>query len=140
MATKMGFEGEIYYGVKGSTAATKITNVRDVTITTDTEKGDTTIRGDGTAPPIGTNRVTRVNWSCEFTMLNKTDDTSLEALRVAAAAGTAVAIRMKDKSAGKGFNGDVNLTVTEGHPINGEQTLQFNAEPNGEDRAPVIYT
>jgi len=139
MATKMGFEGLIYYGAAGSTASTALTNTRDVSITLDSEDGDTTVRGDGSSPPIETTRVTKLKWSCEFTMLMKTADAELEALQVAAAAGNPVALRMKDHSSGKGFDGDVTLTCRDGKPLNGEQTKQFTAKPNGESRTPQLY-
>lgn len=138
--TKMGFEGEIYFGAAGSTASTKLTNTRDITVNMETEDGDTTTRGAGTAPPIGTMRVTRRNFTITWTMLMKTTDTSLEALRVAAMAGTAVAIRTKDYAAGKGFDGDVHLKVNHGKPLGGEQTFEFTAIPtDAEGRDPQPY-
>jgi hypothetical protein len=139
MATKMGFEGVLYYGAAGSTAATQITNRRDVNYTIDNEKGDTTIAGAGSTPPIKTARVTAIVLSIEWTMLNRTDDTTLTALRTAAAAGTAVAIRTKDYSSGKGFDGDVILSQKDGMPIAGEQTFVFTAEPTDENRTPQAY-
>ncbi len=141
MGIKMGFEGEIYYGVAGNTAATKITNSRDVGFNLDPEKAPTTTRGDGTSPPVNTEQVVALSTSMEWNMLNKTDDTTLAALRAAAAAGTAVAFRMKDYSAGKGFNGDVTLSMKHGKPLKGEQSFDFTATPTEESgRTPVLYT
>ncbi len=138
--TKMGFEGEIFYGTAGSTAATRLTNVRDITYNFDTERGDTTVRGNSSSPPIGTNRVTRLNATIDFTMIVDSSDTELEALRVAAVAGNAVALRLKDYSSGKGYDGDVTLTMRHGKPIGGEQTIEFSAEPTrGEGRDPQLY-
>lgn len=138
--TKMGFEGEIYYGVAGSTGATQITNSRDITISLDPERGDTTVRGSGAAAPIGTKQVTGVNWSCDWNMLEKSDDTTLAALKAAAVAGTPVALRLKDHSAGSGFDGDVTLSFRAGKPLKGEQTWDFTAEPTGESaREPSLY-
>lgn len=136
---KMGFEGKIFYGAAGSTASTEITNSRDITYNMDPEKGDTTERGDGSAPPIVTERVTARVVSIEWTMLNKTSDTTLEALRVAAYAGLPVAIRTKDYASGKGFDGDVTISVSHGKPYRGEQTYQFTASPCDDDRAPQLY-
>jgi hypothetical protein len=139
MATKkMAFEGSILYGAAGSTATNVLTNSRDINYNTDTEKGDTTVRGAGSVP-IGTARVTRLNLTIEWTMLVKSDDTYLEALRVAAYAGTPVAIRTKDYSAGKGFDGDMILDCQHGKPINGEQTVQFTGTPNDDSRTPQLY-
>lgn len=141
MAVKyMGFEGKIYYGAAGSTAATEITNSRDITYTLDTEKGDTTERGSGASPPIETGRVTSRILGINFQMLNKASDTTLAALLTAAYAGTAVAIRTIDKTAGKGFDGDVYLKVEHGKPLKGEQTFDFSTDCiTDENRTPVPY-
>lgn len=138
--TKMGFEGQIFYGVAGSTAATQITNAKDVTYDIDHDDGDTTVRGDGSAVPIATGDPVLRKVSITFNMINDTTDTVLEALRVAAAAGTAVAMRLKDNSAGKGYDGDVNIKVSHGEPLNGEQTFDFTATPTrGYGRVPSLY-
>jgi len=138
MATKMGFEGEIYYGAKGGTASTKLTNSRDITESFDIEEGDTTVRGAGTSPPIKTSRVTARSYSIEWTMLNNTTDTSLTALIAAAVAGTAVAVRTKSYSSGLGYDGDMNISYKQGVPVAGEQTFQFTGKPNAEDRDPQL--
>ncbi len=139
MPFKMGFQGLVYYGAAGSEATTLITNSRDMSITPGHATGDTTVRGDGTAPPIETKQVTKRTWSCDWTMLEETNDTTLEALRVAVAAGAPVALRMKDHSAGKGFDGDVILTQKTGKPLEGEATIDFTATPTYVTRAPQIY-
>lgn len=135
---KMGFEGIAKYGVAGGTAATVISNSRDMSITLDTEKGDTTVRGTGSVP-INTERVTGLGWSFEMTMLEKSDDTTLEALKVAAYAGTPVALRLLDYTAGKGYDGDVNVALSAGKPLKGEQTNQFTFTPNDDNRVPQLY-
>lgn len=137
---KMGFEGQIFYGVAGSTGGTQILNARDISYNMDHERGDSTVRGDGLSIPIKTEEVSLRVGSIEFAMIEDTTDTVLEALKVAAAAGTGVALRTKDHSAGKGFDGDVTLTVQKGMPIQGEQTVQFTATPSrGYGRAPQLY-
>lgn len=137
---KMGFEGLLYYGAAGSTASTQITNCQDITISYDIEEGATTVRGSGSSVPINTSRVTALSLSMEWTMLVKSDDTTLEALRVASAAGNPVAIRGKDYSSGKGPDLDVILTMQHGMPLKGEQTVRFTAKPNDDNRTPVLYT
>jgi len=136
---KMGFEGKIFYGAAGSTASAEITNSRDISYNMDAEKADTTTRGDGSGPSIVTERVVALPVSIEWTMLNKVGDTSLEALRVAAYAGLPVAIRTQDHASGKGYDGDVVLSVSHGVPYRGEQTYQFTATPNDDQRTPQTY-
>lgn len=136
---KMGFEGLIYYGVKGSTASTLITNRVDVSCETDPQMAPTTVCGSGSAPPIESEDVTSVKFSATLKMKNDATDTTLAALRTAAASGGQVAIRFKDYSAGKGFDGDVNVKESLGAPMNGEQTFDFTFTPNNKLRAPQLY-
>lgn len=130
--TKMGFEGILYYGVAGSTASTQITNCRDVTLSYTPEKGDTTVRGDGSGPVVNSSRVVAIGHTLSFNMVNKSDDSTLAALLAAAAAGTPVALRGKDYSSGKGPDFDYTLEVSNGQPFKGEQTFDFTAEPTDE--------
>jgi hypothetical protein len=130
--TKMAFEGLLYYGAAGTTAATLLENVTEATIKTTSTKGKTTPRGDGTGPPVTSERVTELTHQLEFTMLLKSDDTSLEALRAAAHLGTPVALRGLDYAAGKGPDLDYTLDVENGQPESGNQTLKFTASPTDE--------
>jgi hypothetical protein len=140
MAVKMGFQGLMYYGTAGATGSTPITNRTDVTITTSHQYGDTTITGDGSAVPLETSDVTITSWTAEWTMLNDTSDTALAAFRAAAAAGSAIALRMKDYSSGKGFDGDVLVEERSGRPLKGEQTFQFSVRMTRKSgRNPQLY-
>lgn len=130
--TKMGFEGLLYYGAAGSTAATQITNARDITIGHGLEKGDTTVRGNGSGPVVNSSRVVAIDHSLSFQMVNKSDDATLTALLTAAAAGEPVALRGKDHSAGKGPDFDYILEVSKGQPFKGEQTVDFTCTPTDE--------
>jgi len=138
---KMGFEGMLYYGAPGSTASTLITNCKDITVSRDVERGNTTVRGDSTVAPIETEHVTLRKLQIEWVMLNDSTDTTLEALRVAVAAGAAVALRGKDFSSGKGPDGDFTLSQSDPWPLAGEQAITFTATPTrGSGRTPVAYT
>ena len=138
---KMGFEGLVYYGVAGSTASTLITNRVDVTLDVDPQMGDTTVVGSsatGAVVPIESERPATIKFSSTLTMKNSGSDAVLTALRTAAAAGTAVAYRMVDISGGKGFDGDVNVKMSSGRPLKGEQTFDFTFTPNNLLRTPQI--
>lgn len=130
MAVKMGWQGLLYYGAAGSTAATLLENVRDVKIDLGTETGDTTVRGDSSVPPIETGDVVKRMCGIEWNMINDDTDSALAAMLTAAAAGTGVALRGKDYSSGKGPDADFTLSVTRGEPIGGEQTYDFVAKPS----------
>lgn len=137
--TKMGFEGKLYYGVASTTAATLIENCRDIVIGYTPEKGDTSKRGDGAGPIVDSSRVVSISHNVTFNMINRSDDTVLAALLAAAAAGSPVALRGKDHTAGKGPDFDYTLAVSNGQPYKGEQTFDFTAEPTDEaGRVPVL--
>lgn len=135
---KQGFEGILLYGVAGSTAATQVTNSRDISETIDIEEGSTTIRGTGASPPINTSRVTGLTYSLDWQMIDKSDDTTLTALKAAAVAGTPVAIRTKSYASGTGFDGDMILKFKKGTPLKGEQTYDFTGMPNDDNRTPLL--
>jgi len=139
MGQKMGFQGEIFSGVAGNEGGTRLTNSRDINYDIDTEEGETTVRGDGSAPPMVTSDVTGIILGIEFTMVVDDTDTALAALMAAASIGGLVAIRTKDYQAGKGFDGDCHLKVKNGKPLKGEQTKVFTAKPSRRLRAPRAY-
>lgn len=137
---KMGFEGLLYYGTAGATASTLIQNCKDITISGDLERGDTTVRGDSTAPPIRTEdaciRILQIEWQ----MIVDSTDTVYAALKAAAANGTLVALRGKDYSSGKGPDADFSISHNSPMPLNGEQVVTFTAIPSrSAGRTPLAY-
>lgn len=127
--TRMGFEGQIFYGVAGSTATSLLENSRDINTSSENERSETTIRGDSSGPPKKTESVTLLAFTLEFQMVNDSTDALLTALLEAEATGTAVAIRTVDYAAGKGFDGDCTLVKSDPKPLNGEQVITFTATP-----------
>lgn len=136
---KMGFEGLAYYGTAGTTAATQIINRTDISLDVDPEMGETTVAGAGSSVPIFSEAPATVKFSCTINMLNTGSDSTLTALRTAAAAGTPVALRLKDTAAGKGYDGDCNVKMSSGRPLKGTQTFDFTFTPNSAARAPQLY-
>lgn len=137
---KMGFEGLIYYGVAGSTAATLIPETRDMSMTFSTDKGNTTARNADGSVPIETERVTVRKFQFDFQVLNVPDNAVIAALLAASFAGTPVAFRSKDYAAGKGYDGDVVLEHKNAQTLRGEQAIDFTAKPTrSAGRVPVLY-
>ena len=137
---KMGFEGQLYRGTAGSTATTLLENVKDITINLEVERGDSTVRGDSSAPPIKTEEVTQRMAGVEFAMIHDITDTNLTALMTAMNTGDGVALRGKDYSSGKGPDADFTLSVSHSQPLNGEQLITFTATPSrAYGRAPSRY-
>jgi hypothetical protein len=138
---KMAFEGLIYYGVKGATAATLIPETRDMSMTFATDKGNTTTRQDDGSVPIETERVTVRKFQFDFQTLNNPTNAVIAALLAASFAGTPVAFRSKDFTTGKGYDGDVILEHKHGLSLRGEQTLDFTAKPTkSAGRNPTLWT
>jgi len=137
---KMAFEGKTYYGPAGAEATLLIENITNENYDYDHDEGNTTVRGNGSAPPVETGQVTVRKVSGGFTMVNDENDTILAALLAAAFGGQPVALRTKSHTSGKGYNGDIILKVKEGKPINGEQTYDFTWRPTRQaNRAPQLF-
>jgi hypothetical protein len=136
---RMWFDGMIYYGAAGATASTLLHNIKDASYVFEYDEGETTERGDGTVAPIKEFEVASRGVTIEFTMNNKDNDTAMEAMLTALFVGTPIALRTKDKSAGKGFDGDVVLSLNHDCPMNGGQSYSFTAKPNGRTRIAELY-
>jgi hypothetical protein len=123
---RMGWEGLLYYGPKGSTGSILITNVSNVTMGFETNNAPTTVRGNApVSPPIETGRPATRRFTIRWTMFEDSGDATLSALKAAAAAGTAVALRGKAHSTGTGPDFDAYIDFDQGQPIDGAQTLDF---------------
>lgn len=134
-----GYQGELYYGVAGSTAGTQVTNCEDLNYDTEPERAPTTVRGTGSSPPINTSKVVAITPTITWSMLMKSDDTTLTALLAAARTGAAVALRTKSYASGTGFDGDCTLGVTHEMTLKGQSKFNFTAEAtDDEGRAPQL--
>lgn len=133
---KMGFEGKIYYGAAGSAASTEWGNTRDIVEDFGTQEGDTSERGTAGTPVIEYSRITARNYSIKVNCTEDSSDTSLAAIKTAAAAGNPVAIKTKAHSSGKGIDGDMIVaSISAGRAYKGEQTLDIVFKPNNDTRA-----
>lgn len=134
---RMGYEGLLYRGTAGSTAATQVTNSRDITESFGTQQGETTVRGDSSVPPIECYRVTARSYDLKWNMTEDDTDTSLTAFKAAAAAGTPIAVRTKSYSSGTGVDMDVIIvSIEQGKPYKGEATVDITAKPCRDNRTP----
>lgn len=138
---RMGFEGEIFYGVAGSTGSTRIVNCRDITINYTNTTVATKARGNSDVPPQATHSVVERNFTVDFTMRRKDGDAVLGALLAAMDAGDPVALRLTDHAAGMGPDADFYLSSgSDGKGLDNMQEISFTAEPTDDaDRAPQMY-
>ncbi len=125
MGKKMGYQGLLYQGTAGSTAATQITKRVDCTYDIDVETGSTTSAGAGSAVPINTGEATALTAKLTFNLIHDTADTSLVAMLAAAATGAAIALRFIRSSGLLGLDADCIIKATQGAPLKGEQTIDF---------------
>ena len=125
MTKKMGYQGLLYTGTKGPTAATLLSKRVDASYDIDVETGSTTSAGDGTAVPINTGEATALTGKITFNMIHETTDTALVALIAAAATGNPVALRFIRSTGLLGLDADCVIKCTQGAPLKGEQTIDI---------------
>lgn len=134
MATRYsGYQGQLFYGTAGATAATQVTNCEDLNYDNEAERASTTVRGTGATPPINTSKVVALSAVITWSMLMKSDDATLTALLAAQRTGAAVALRTKSYASGTGFDGDVTLSVTHEMTLKGQSKFNFTAEPTDDE-------
>ena len=103
----LGMNAKLYQGAAGATAATEITNVRDVTLTMEAGEADITTRGNsgwrGTAPTLR-------ECTAEFEMIWNPSDASFTAIKDAFLTAGTVALLILDQESGQGPDGDFSIT------------------------------
>lgn len=134
----MGYEAPLYIGTAGTQAATQVLRATDIDYTVDMEMGETTSRGAGVNIPIKSERPSTLSAEITFKMVNEIGDTVLATLLTASRAGTPIAVYYKDRAAGKGFDGDMNIKVKLNTPLKGEQTYEFTCTVNDCIRDPSL--
>jgi hypothetical protein len=125
MAKKMGYQGQLFHGTKGSTAATAVLRRVDATFDIDVETGSTTSAGDGTAVPINTGEATALTGTITFNMIVDSNDAAIVAMRAAAATGNPIALRFIPYTGSTGLDADCVIKITQGAPLKGEQTADI---------------
>lgn len=125
MAKKMGYQGLLYYGTKGSTASTQVLKRVNATYGITPEVGSTTSAGDGTTVPIATGEAVTLTGEVSFTMIVDSNDAALVAMRAAAATGDPIALRFVPFTGSTGLNADCIISISQGAPLDGEQTADI---------------
>ncbi len=133
MAALVGLDAKLYRGAVGSSAATEMTNVRDLTMPDSRAEANISRRGSWYHVIKSTRRTIEVN----FTMINDDTDADLTALRAAYAANDPLAFKVLDKANGKGVLADWHITNMErNEPDETEQTISVTIKPTYVDRWP----
>ena len=124
----MGYQGGLFYGTAGSTAATRITARVDVSYDIGVETGSTTSAGLGLLVPINTGEATALSPSIAFNMVVADDDSAVAALQAAAATGVPIALRYIRATGLSGFDCDCIISTKQGSPLKGEATMDVTVE------------
>ena len=109
MATEfaLGMNAKLYYGAAGSSAATEMGNVKDVTLTLEAGEADVTTRANAgwraTAPTLR-------ECTAEFEMVWDPTDAGFTAIKNAFLTAGMVALKILDKTGGQGPDGDFAIT------------------------------
>ena len=122
---RLGFEGILLWGAAGSTATTALTIARDVSYKLESTEADVSDRSS----IIDLVDVGGVKLSLEFEVNNQDTNAFIAAARAASIAGTAIAFRTRDKTAGWGVDGDFVVSVDESQPLRDAQRLKITASP-----------
>lgn len=125
MTKLKGFEGVLYYGTAGTTAATELTVARDVSYDFANEEGDCSDR----ASIVNIKDVVGIDFTLEFEIPNDNANAAVAAIRAQAAPGGSIALKTLDESGGYGVDGDFIISLSEAQPLRGMQMLKVTAKP-----------
>lgn len=139
MADEMGYQAKLFIGTAGSEAATQVTEATDVDYDIALTKGNTTVRGDGSAVPIKTENVTERAVTLTWKMLNDPAAANLSTILAAAKIGGALAIKVENANADVLFDGDCTIAKKFNAPLSGEASYDFTATPTkSAGRSPTL--
>jgi hypothetical protein len=139
MAKTMGYQGGLFYGTKGSAAATRINARVDVNFDLGVETGSTTSAGDGLSVPINTGEATSLTPKITFNMIVNDDDAAILALQAAAATGNPIALKYIRSTGKLGFDCDCIISTKQGSPLKGEATMDVSVEQvSASLRTPIL--
>ena len=103
----LGMNAKLYYGAAGSSAATEMGNVKDVTLTLEAGEADVTTRANlgwrATAPTLR-------ECTAEFEMVWDPTDAGFTAIKNAFLTAGLVALKILDQTGGQGPDGDFAIT------------------------------
>lgn len=132
---KFGFEAKMYYGTAGSSAASELSIVRDVTLNVESTEAETTTRGTG---GFKTYAAGLKDATVEFNMKWDPSNAGFEAIRDAYVGRTAVALKILDGAAGEGLDADFVITkFNRSENLDEKIEVAVTARPCMDTRAPA---
>jgi len=133
MAHKLGKDAKLYRGTAGSTAATLMTNVRDVTNPDERNEIDTSSRAyDHETVDVG-----QIKTSIEWSMSADEADADYAAILAAYLGRTAIALKCISGTSGKGIDGDFKITkLSRSEQLKDQVLVDVVAKPTHTTRFP----
>ena len=134
MAIVLGLNAKLLRGTAGSTAATEVKNVKDLTLNLESGEADVTTRATGGwRATAGTLKEA----SLEFGILYDTEDADFQAFQAAYFSNTPLALFITD-GAGSGLDADWSITAfTVEQPLEEAVSVSITAKPTASTRAPA---
>ena len=133
----LGIDGLLYVGTAGSTAATLVPEAQDVAYNI----GIVTAKIRSRASRYASSNAVGNDPTVTFTLRCKSGEAPNATIRAAAHAGTAIAMRLLEKSGGAGIDADFVVSSFEnGQPLEGHETYNVTVELNTDLRQPTIET
>lgn len=134
MAIVLGLDAKLLRGAAGSTAATEVTNVKDLTLNLESGDADVTTRATkGWKATVATLKEA----SLEFSMLYDTENADFTAFQAAYFGNTPIALFVTDGN-GSGLDADWSITgFSMEQNLEEAVTVSVTAKPTASTRAPM---
>jgi predicted secreted protein len=134
MAIVLGLDAKLLRGTAGATAATEVTNVKDLSLNLESGEADVTTRATvGWKASVATLKEA----SLEFGMLYDTEDADFTAFQEAYFSNTPLALFVTD-GAGGGLDADWSITgFSMEQNLEEAVTVSVTAKPTASTRAPA---
>ena len=134
MAIVRGLNAKLLRGTAGSTAATEVKNVKDLTLNLESGEADVTTRATG---GWRASAATLKEASLEFGILYDTEDADFQAFQEAYFGNTPLSLFITDGSGG-GLDADWSITgFTVEQPLEEAVSVSVTAKPTASTRAPA---
>ena len=134
MAIVLGLNAKLLRGTAGSTAATEVKNVKDLTLNLESGEADVTTRATG---GWRASAATLKEASLEFGILYDTEDADFQAFQEAYFSNTPLSLFITDGASG-GLDADWSITAfTVEQPLEEAVSVSITAKPTASTRAPA---
>lgn len=134
MAIVLGLDAKLLRGDAGSTGATEVKNVKDLTLNLESGEADVTTRATG---GWRASAATLKEASLEFGILYDTEDADFQAFQEACFGNTPIALFINGRNGG-GLDADWSITAfTVEQPLEEAVSVSITAKPTASTRAPA---